>query len=181
MTDENMFPCSVMAIAGIPSSTALSSSSSIRHAPSRSEYSECRWRWTKSLIADCRLQTEDSRIDDWRTSIGAQGPVVRAPIGTRQSAVRESAICSLQSSMSFPLDRGGRLGTNVVDDAIDPADLVHDARRDRLEQLVRQARPVGGHAVAALDGADRRGVLVGPRVPHDADALHRQQDGERLP
>ena len=48
MTDENMLPCSVIAIAGIFSSTALSSSSSIRQAPSSSEYSECRWRWTNS-------------------------------------------------------------------------------------------------------------------------------------
>ena len=50
MTDENMLPCSVIAIAGIFSSTALSSSSSIRHAPSRSENSEWRCRWTKSDI-----------------------------------------------------------------------------------------------------------------------------------
>ncbi len=43
-TDENMLPCSVMAIAGISSCTALSSSSSIRHAPSSSENSLCRCR-----------------------------------------------------------------------------------------------------------------------------------------
>src|SRR5215510_6818847 len=42
-----MLPCSVIAAAGIFSCTTRSSSSSIRQAPSRSEYSECRWRWTK--------------------------------------------------------------------------------------------------------------------------------------
>ena len=62
-----------------------------------------------------------------------------------------------------------------------PLDLVDDARRDRREQLVRQARPVGRHAVAALDRADGDRVLVGPLVTHHADALHRQQHRERLP
>ena len=62
-----------------------------------------------------------------------------------------------------------------------PLHFVDDARRDRREQLVRQARPVGRHAVAALDGADRDRVLVGALVAHHADALHRQQHGERLP
>ena len=51
MIDENMLPCSVIATAGIFSSTARSSISSIRQAPSSSEYSEWRWRWTKSDMA----------------------------------------------------------------------------------------------------------------------------------
>src|SRR3989337_1590188 len=50
--DENMLPCSVIAAAGIPSCTTLSSSSSMRQAPSRREYSECRWRWTQLVIED---------------------------------------------------------------------------------------------------------------------------------
>ena len=49
-TDENMLPCSVTASAGIFSCAAWSSSSSMRQAPSSSEYSVCRWRWTKSAI-----------------------------------------------------------------------------------------------------------------------------------
>src|SRR6185369_11113045 len=106
-TDENMFPCSVMAIAGIFSSTALSSSSSIRHAPSSSENSEWRWRWTNSVIADCRLQIGDSRIGDWRLAIhelaiddwgwpsgdgDCQPSTVPNPrIANRQLPIRESA------------------------------------------------------------------------------------------
>src|SRR4249919_3331269 len=124
-----MFPCSVMAIAGIFSSTALSSSSSIRHAPSSSEYSECRCRWTKSLIADWRLQTADSRTADCRMSMGATATGARAPIVDRHSAV-----CNLQCLL--PLDCRGRLRTNIVDDAVDAADFVDDARGDRFEQLV---------------------------------------------
>src|SRR5688500_15409225 len=45
-----MLPCSVTAIAGIFSRAACSSSSSTRQAPSSSEYSVCRCRWTKSLM-----------------------------------------------------------------------------------------------------------------------------------
>ncbi len=62
-----------------------------------------------------------------------------------------------------------------------PLHLVDDPRRDARQQLVRQARPVGGHAVAALDRADRHRVLVGALVAHHADALHRQQHRETLP
>ena len=40
ITDENMLPCSVIATAGIASSAARSSISSMRQAPSSSEYSE---------------------------------------------------------------------------------------------------------------------------------------------
>src|SRR4051812_840407 len=46
---------------------------------------------------------------------------------------------------------------------------------------MRQPRPVRGHPVEALDGADRDGVFVGPGITHDADALHRQQHGKTLP
>ena len=46
---------------------------------------------------------------------------------------------------------------------------------------MRQPRPVGRHAVAALDGPDRDGVLVGALVAHDANALHRQQHRKTLP
>ena len=49
------------------------------------------------------------------------------------------------------------------------------------EQLVRQPRPVGGHAVEAFDRANRDGELVGARIAHHAHALHRQQHGEALP
>src|SRR5512132_348019 len=47
----------------------------------------------------------------------------------------------------LPLDRRGRLGGDVVHDAIDPRYLVDDSAADLAEDLVRQLRPVGGHAV----------------------------------
>src|SRR3546814_4805267 len=46
---------------------------------------------------------------------------------------------------SFPLDRGGRLAADVVDDAGDATQLVDDAVGDAAEELVRQVRPVRGH------------------------------------
>src|SRR6188472_2809106 len=44
-----MLPCSVTASDGMPSRAASFISSSTRQAPSSSEYSVCRWRWTKSF------------------------------------------------------------------------------------------------------------------------------------
>ena len=46
---------------------------------------------------------------------------------------------------------------------------------------MRQPRPVRGHAVQTLDGADRDGKFIGARIAHHADALHRQQHREALP
>src|SRR5215204_6984140 len=99
-----MLPCSVTASAGIFSLTASSSSSSTRQAPSSSENSVCRWRWTNSC-----------------------------------------AISSLD--FLFPFDRRRRLRRDVVHDAVDAPHVVHDPRRNGGQQIVRQPRPVGGHAV----------------------------------
>ena len=46
---------------------------------------------------------------------------------------------------------------------------------------MREGVVVGGHAVGRGDGAQRAHVIVGARVAHDADGVHRQQHGERLP
>src|SRR5215211_2187665 len=55
---------------------------------------------------------------------------------------------------SLPLDRARRLGRDVQDHAVDLADLADHARRDLLEQVVRQPGPVGGHGIVGRDGAD---------------------------
>src|SRR6185436_17666624 len=73
------------------------------------------------------------------------------------------------------------LRADVVDHAIDALHFVDDTRRDVRQQIVRQPGPVGGHAVAALDGPDRDRVLVGALVAHDANALHWQQHRKTLP
>src|SRR5579864_1985841 len=74
----------------------------------------------------------------------------------------------------LPLDRGGRLRRNVEHDAVDARDLVHDARRDQLDQVVRQARPVRGHRVVGRDGADDDGIAVRALVALDADGTDRR-------
>ena len=48
------------------------------------------------------------------------------------------------------------------------------------EQVVRQRRPVRGHEVGRLHGAQRDRVLVGAAVAHHADRAHRQEHRERL-
>src|SRR5665647_786920 len=79
------------------------------------------------------------------------------------------------TSFSLPLYRAGRLGADVVDDAVDTLDLVDDAARDLLEDLVGKPHPVGRHAVGACDGPHGDYVLVGPPVAHDANRLDGKQ------
>ena len=82
---------------------------------------------------------------------------------------------------SLPLDGAGGLAGDVVDHAVDAADLVDDAAADALEHLVGQRGPVGGHAVFRMHGAHGGGVGVGALVAHHAHAHHRQQHGKALP
>src|SRR4030095_3067484 len=131
-----MLPCSVTATAGIFSSATRSSSSPTRQAPSSSENSVCRCRWTNSFIG-ARL-------------IFPRGVTEVPPyLGLWPGALG-----------LFPFDRGRRFRADVEHDAIDATHFVHDARRHAGEQIVRQPRPVGGHAVAAFAGANAKRVLV---------------------
>lgn len=82
---------------------------------------------------------------------------------------------------SLPLDGGGRLRGDVVDDAVDAAHLVDDAVRHRRQRLVGEMRPVRRHRVDGVHRADRARVLVGALVAHHADGPDGQEDGERLP
>ena len=55
------------------------------------------------------------------------------------------------------------------------------AARDRLEHVVREARPVRGHRVLGGDGADHDRIRVRALVPLHADRADRGQHGEALP
>ena len=46
---------------------------------------------------------------------------------------------------------------------------------------MRKLEPIGGHAVATRDRAQRHHVIVGAPVSHHANRLDGQQDRERLP
>src|SRR5690606_5248879 len=82
---------------------------------------------------------------------------------------------------SFPLDRSGRFGGDVVDDAVDAADFVDDARRDAAEEVVREGIVIRRHAVGRGDGAQRTDVIIGAVVAHHAHGTDGEQHGEGLP
>src|SRR5271166_345814 len=77
---------------------------------------------------------------------------------------------------SFPFHRCGGLRGDVVRDAVDAAHLVDDARANPLEQIVRQARPVGRHAVLARYRAHGDEIGVGASIAHHADTLQGRED-----
>ena len=62
-------------------------------------------------------------------------------------AVMPHAISSSDKYPSLLLDRPGRLRRDVVDDAVDAAAPVDDARRGAAEELVGEGEVVGRHAV----------------------------------
>mmetsp|Transcript_35097 Transcript_35097/g.69154 ORF Transcript_35097/g.69154 Transcript_35097/m.69154 type:complete len:514 (+) Transcript_35097:40-1581(+) len=82
---------------------------------------------------------------------------------------------------SLPLDGGGRLGANVVTEAVDPPHLVDNPAPQHVHHLVGQAEKVRRHVVRRLHAPHAGDALVRPPVAHDPHALHvREQDHERL-
>src|SRR5436305_9639511 len=79
---------------------------------------------------------------------------------------------------SLPLDRSRRLRRDVQDHPVHLAQLVDHARGDRLQEVVWEARPVGGHRVVAGDSAHDDDVAVGALVALDADRAHVGQHAE---
>src|SRR6476659_3900470 len=82
---------------------------------------------------------------------------------------------------SLPLDCRRRLRGQVERDPVHARDLVDDPAGDRLQQVVGQARPVGGHRVLGGDRPDHDRVSVGALVALDADGADRGQHREALP
>ena len=73
---------------------------------------------------------------------------------------------------SFPLNRCRGFAGDVVADAVDAADFVDDADGDAVEDVVGDARPVGGHEIAGVDSTQSKCVIIRPTVAHDADGAH---------
>src|SRR5579883_3192073 len=67
----------------------------------------------------------------------------------------------------LPLDRAGRLRRHVQHHSVDVAHFIRDPRRDPLEYLVGQARPVRRHRIFGGDRSQHDRVPVGAAV-----ALH---------
>ena len=80
----------------------------------------------------------------------------------------------------FKFDGRGRLGGDVVDNAVDAAHFVRNARGDAPQHTPRQGREHAGHKVARFHAAHRDGVVIRASVAHDADALHAGEHREIL-
>src|SRR5205814_1256999 len=80
----------------------------------------------------------------------------------------------------FPLDGGGWFGADIVHHAIHAAYFINDAIAHRRQRIKGNACPVGGHEVAALDGADGDDRIVRARIAHHSDGSDRQQHREHL-
>src|SRR6185295_18897880 len=100
------------------------------------------------------------------------GQVVVSPLGLLRSGLIDSLL---------PLDRCRWLRRDVVDHPVHPRHLVDDAAADLGQDLVRQLRPISGHAVVRGHRANCYHVRVRSTIPHDAHAADRREDGERLP
>ena len=66
-----------------------------------------------------------------------------------------------RAAFSFPFNRAGGFGADVIDDAVDAFDFVDDAVGNFTEQVVGQVHPVGGHAVGAVHRSHGDDVLIG--------------------
>ena len=77
--------------------------------------------------------------------------------------------------------RCGRVSPSSSAAAVDPLDLVDEARGDALHQVVGQSGPVGRHGIVAGDGADDNGIGIGAPVAHHAHGADGRQHGEALP
>ena len=82
---------------------------------------------------------------------------------------------------TLPLDGAGGLGRDVVGHPVDARHLVDDAARHRLQDVVGQPGPVGGHGVLAGHRPDDDRVGVGALVAHDPHRADVGQHRERLP
>ena len=75
----------------------------------------------------------------------------------------------------FPLDGCRRFGRDVIDNAVDPLDLVYDAVADLGQEIIWEMEPVCRHSVGGNHGTKRYRILVSPFVTHDTYALDRKK------
>ena len=80
----------------------------------------------------------------------------------------------------FPLHRCGRLGGNIIHDAVDARHFIDDARADLGQQVIGQTRPIDGHEVVGRHGADGQHEVVRALVAHHANGTGVGQHGEIL-
>src|SRR5439155_19821050 len=81
-----------------------------------------------------------------------------------------SALPPPASLSSLPLDGRRRFRADVVNDPIDPLDLIDDPARYPCEDIVRKGIPVCSHAVCTCHRAKSEHIVVGSLVAHHSDA-----------
>ena len=75
----------------------------------------------------------------------------------------------LMAPSLLPFNGAGGFGAYVVDDPVDPFNLIDDPRRDPPEDVIGKLCPVGGHRVTARNDAERHDVRIRAAVAHLAD------------
>src|SRR5690606_3062956 len=82
----------------------------------------------------------------------------------------------------LPLDGSRWLRGHVEHNAVNVGDLIGDAGGDTLQDLIRQAGPVGGHGILGGHRTQHDRVTVGAAVTLDTDRADiREQDHRALP
>src|SRR3712207_2175652 len=84
-------------------------------------------------------------------------------------------------ALLFPLYSSGGLACYVKRHPVDTWNLVDNTVADASQEVVWEARPVGGHSIVRGYGPDDYGVGVGAGVAHHAHGVDRRQVGEALP
>src|SRR5207247_3008330 len=123
---------------------------------------------------------EDQAVDPHtaaRSLLGDRLPMLLAEL--EDPRVREHSH-AVAAPPSLPLNRRRGLRRDVVHDAVHFGDLIDDARGDAREDVVRDARPVGGHEVLGRHRAKRHERAVRAVVTHHTDAADGREHRERL-
>src|SRR5438034_371510 len=102
--------------------------------------------------AQARVSAASRKPSGWRPgrTARATSPTKRPQIAQEMMPIPRWA----PRPRLLPLDRARRLRGDVERDSVDVRDLVDDAARYGLEQVVGKARPVGCHRVVGGNGPD---------------------------
>ena len=102
------------------------------------------------------------------------------PFFLKERCTNASAKPGSSSKTLLPLNSPGRFRRDVVDHAVDALYLVDDAGGGAAQKFVIEGVIIRRHAIRRCHRAQGADELVGSRIAHHADALHRQQHGESL-
>mmetsp|Transcript_5355 Transcript_5355/g.8426 ORF Transcript_5355/g.8426 Transcript_5355/m.8426 type:complete len:450 (-) Transcript_5355:1154-2503(-) len=82
---------------------------------------------------------------------------------------------------SFPLNRSGWFGRDVIGDPVDAGHFVDDPRGGFAQEFVAERIIICGHPIHGGDGAQRAGIVIGAPVAHHPHGLDRKDRDKGLP